>query len=63
MDFRRDDCYTNDEDVVYSLMRAIGFNGINLAATKPDLLDRGLIIQTEMIPKGNRTEDAENYLE
>jgi hypothetical protein len=24
---------------VYSLMRAIGFNGINLAATKPDLLD------------------------
>jgi hypothetical protein len=46
--------YTNDQDVVYSLMRAIGFNGINLAATKPDLLDRGLIIQTETIPKGNR---------
>ena len=35
-------------------MLAIGFNGINLAATKADLLDRGLIIQTETIPNGNR---------
>jgi hypothetical protein len=35
-------------------MRAIGFNGINLAATKADLLSRGLIIQTETIPKGNQ---------
>ena len=46
--------YTNNEDVIYSLMRAIGFNGINLAATKADLLSRGLIIQTETIPKGNQ---------
>ena len=46
--------YTNDDDVVYSLMRAIGFNGINLAAARADLLDRGLIIQTDTIPKGNR---------
>ncbi|MGC2426247.1 MAG: hypothetical protein WA421_04370, partial [Nitrososphaeraceae archaeon] len=33
--------YTNNQDVVYDLMLAIGFNGINLAATKADLLDRG----------------------
>ena len=46
--------YTADDDVVYALMRNIGFNGINLAASKPDLLDRGLILQTEMIPKGDR---------
>lgn len=46
--------YTNNQDVVYSIMRAIGFNGINLAATKPDLLDRGLIIQTDTIPRSNR---------
>ncbi len=52
--FSKRSLYTNDEDFVYSLMRAIGFNGINLAATKADLLDRGLIIQTEMIPKGDR---------
>lgn len=29
---------------MYNYKRAIGFNGINLAATKADLLDRGLII-------------------
>jgi hypothetical protein len=46
--------YTNDDDVIYVLMRAIGFNGINLAATKPDLLDRGLIIQTDTIREDNK---------
>ena len=52
--FSKRKLYTNNEDVIYSLMRAIGFNGINLAATKADLLSRGLIIQTEAIPKGNQ---------
>jgi hypothetical protein len=46
--------YTNDDDIIYVLMRSIGFNGINLAATKPDLLDRGLIIQTDSIPADNK---------
>lgn len=31
-----------------------GFNGINLVATKADLLDRGLIIQLERIPEEKR---------
>jgi hypothetical protein len=52
--FSKRKLYTNNQDVVYSIMRAIGFNGINLAATKADLLDRGIIIQTDTIPKGNR---------
>ena len=52
--FTKRKLYTNNEDVIYSLMRAIGFNGINLAATKADLFSRGLIIQTETIPKGNQ---------
>ncbi len=52
--FTKRKLYTNNEDVIYSLMRAIGFNGINLAATKADLLSRGLIIQTETIQKGNQ---------
>ena len=34
--------------------RPIGFNGINLAATRPDLLDRGLIIELERIKPENR---------
>ena len=52
--FSKRELYTNNEDIVYSFIRAIGFNGINLAATRPDLLERGLIIQTEMIPKTDR---------
>jgi len=32
--FSKRKLYTNNEDVIYNLMRAIGFNGINLAATK-----------------------------
>jgi hypothetical protein len=47
-DSRRGRLYTNDDDVVYSLMRAIGFNGINLAATRPDLLDRLTLSRKEI---------------
>jgi hypothetical protein len=43
--------YTDDDDFIYSLKRCVGFNGINLGATKADLLDRGLIIQLERLTK------------
>jgi hypothetical protein len=46
--------HTNDDDVIYNFMRCIGFNGINLGATKADLLDRGLIIHLSRIPKERR---------
>jgi hypothetical protein len=41
--------YTDDDDKIYNFKRCVGFNGINLAATKSDLLDRGLIIRVERI--------------
>ncbi|MGC1932636.1 MAG: hypothetical protein WA667_26990 [Candidatus Nitrosopolaris sp.] len=41
--------YTDDDDKIYNFRRCVGFNGINLAATKSDLLDRGLIIKVERI--------------
>jgi hypothetical protein len=41
--------YTDDDDVIRSFKRCIGFNGINLTATKADLLDRGLITRHERI--------------
>jgi hypothetical protein len=44
----------DDDDIIYSFKRCISFNGINLGATKADLLDRGLIIQLERIPKEKR---------
>jgi DNA-binding transcriptional MerR regulator len=41
--------YTDDDDKIYNFKRCVGFNGVNLAATKSDLLDRGLIIRVERI--------------
>ncbi len=42
--FSKRQLYTDDDDIIYNYKRAIGFDGINLAATKADLLDRGLIV-------------------
>ncbi|HJT82889.1 MAG TPA: bifunctional DNA primase/polymerase [Nitrososphaeraceae archaeon] len=52
--FSKRQLYTDDDDIIYFFQRCIGFNGINLAATKADLLDRGIIIQLERIPKERR---------
>jgi hypothetical protein len=46
--------YSDDDDIIYQYKRPIGFNGINLAATRADLLDRGLIIELERIRPENR---------
>jgi len=48
--FSKRELWTDDDDIIYSFKRCIGFNGINLGATKADLLERGLIIELEHIP-------------
>jgi hypothetical protein len=48
--FSKRKLYTDIEDIFYTFMRCIGFSGVNLAASKSDLLDRGLIIELERIP-------------
>src|SRR5215831_19373918 len=55
--------YSDDDDIIYNFKRCIGFNGINLAATKADLLDRGLIIQLSKISKDKRRENEEIWAE
>ncbi len=52
--FSKRELYSDDEDVIYSFRRCIGMNGINLAARKPDLLDRSMIFRLERIPKEAR---------
>ena len=52
--FSKRELFTDDDDIIYSFKRCIGFNGINLGATKADLLDRGIIIHLERIAKKNR---------
>jgi hypothetical protein len=46
--------YSDDDDIIYDLQRVIGLNGINLAATKPDLLDRSILIELARIPEEKR---------
>jgi hypothetical protein len=34
--FEKRELFTDDEDIIYDFKRPIGFNGVNLAATKSD---------------------------
>ena len=52
--FSKRQLYTDDEDVIYRLQRPIGMNGINVAAQRPDLLDRSLLIELELLPDERR---------
>ncbi len=51
--------YKNDKDIVYKFRRGIGINGINLATTKPDFLDRSPIINLKRIEKNARKREEE----
>jgi len=56
--FSKRELYTDDEDIIYSFQLCVGLNGINVVATKPDLLDRSILLKLERIPKSLRkTED------
>ena len=55
--------YTDDEDIVYRLLRVLGFNGINIAAVKEDLLDRLVLLQLESISPENRKSQDQLYEE
>lgn len=48
--------YTDDDDIIYNLQRVVGLNGINLVASKPDLLDRSILIELARIPEEKRRE-------
>jgi hypothetical protein len=46
--------YFDDEDVIYEYKRCLVFNGINIALTEPDALDRSIMIELERIKKKDR---------
>ena len=46
--------YTDDEDTLYHYKRLVGLNGVTLVGSKPDLLDRCLIIELEPISDKDR---------
>jgi hypothetical protein len=50
--------YTDDEDVIIELRRAVILNGINAPTDRGDVLDRSLVVELERIPdKKRRTEE------
>ena len=56
--FTKRELYSDDNDIIYNFRRCLGFNGINLAATKADLLDRGIITALERISESKRLKDT-----
>jgi len=55
--------YSDDDDIIYAIKHLGGLNGINLVASKADLLDRSLVFSLESIPDGKRRPEAELWQE
>jgi hypothetical protein len=51
--------YTNEDEVILDFLRCPTLDGINLVATRPDLLDRALIFGLERIDPEKRREESE----
>lgn len=51
--------FSNDDDIVYEYRRGLGFNGINLGLTEPDLLDRSIMVELQRIGKESRRQESE----
>src|SRR5215207_9727904 len=51
--------YTDDEDVIVELRRAVLLNGINVPTDRGDVLDRSLVIELEHIPDAERRTEEE----
>ena len=50
--------HTNTDDVIFTFKRCLAINGINNVATRPDLLDRAILIELERIAESDRREAA-----
>jgi hypothetical protein len=51
--------YKTDTDFVYKFKRGIGMNGINLATTRADFLDRSIVIRLKRISKDKRRKEED----
>ncbi len=57
--FSKRELYTDDEDIIYTFKRTLGINGINLMATKPDLLERSILLELQRVPKDKRRQEED----
>jgi len=51
--------YTDDEDIIYEHKRCLGLNGINVALTESDALDRSISIELKEIEDENRKKEVD----
>ena len=57
--FTKRTLYSDSDETILSFKRCVGLNGINIVATRADLLDRSIVLELERIPKNERqTEKA-----
>jgi len=52
--FSKRELYSDDEDIIYQMQRCLIINGINLVATKPDLLERAILFKLDRVPREKR---------
>lgn len=61
--FSKRQLYTDDDDVIYQVKRCIGLNGINLLLSKPDVMDRSILLHLDRIEPDNRVEEERFWSE
>lgn len=52
--FTKRTLYSDSDETILRFKRSVALNGINIAATRPDLLDRSIVLELERIPKTER---------
>ena len=55
--------YSDADDYIFTFKRCLALNGINNVATRPDLLDRAILVELRRISEDNRKELNEIMLE
>ncbi|AVQ37756.1 hypothetical protein C7M56_03285 [Clostridium botulinum] len=61
--FSRRKLFTDDEETIYEFKVPVILNGINVVTTRPDLLDRSLLLGLERIPEEERKEERKVWQE
>jgi hypothetical protein len=56
--FTTRELYTNDDEVLFDVQRPSVLNGIEEVATRPDLLDRSIILSLPAIPEERRMKES-----
>lgn len=57
--FERRKLYTNSESVICRIQANIAVNGINLGSSRPDLLQRSILLELSPVEKSERRQDKE----